>query len=196
MFMDQGYSIWYITETYQDQQKWNDIEIPNWLRDNVLLFDLGVLNSLNDLKFTKDSFILSYDQKNTKKILYDLKVVTPQSLFSIRYEPLKVADVVLCFGFDSTEFNNFCQQCNLIGKKNGRVINNPSKYDGIAFLITSDDLQTEYEEIIKDLNYLIYSKLFKFQHSQKVLGVTNKGFGLDNMNLNILNGKPLPLLFL
>jgi len=197
-YIEDGFKIW-LLENYNDFENLEIPCIPFWLKENVVIIDKEILKGIKNYKYSKDSFILTNDINHSKDLKMNFKIVTSFELFKTdKYEQMNIADVIICFGFNIMEFMKFCKDSNLLGisdfesKINGNV-KNP---DGVAFLVNNDgnDFENKFNKIIDEFNDLVKSKKYKIKHNEYIIGITYKGEGIENVNLNILDGNKLPLL--
>lgn len=200
-YMDMGYNIWLVTLTTDETDLWDELVMPTWLRQEILIINDTMFDYIKTIKHHKDTFMVSKNLNSARKYKFNVPIFTPEKIFDIgKYTPLNVADVVLCFGFNLSEFLSFCSEAQLIGVNNDdEYVNLKDKNpDGIAFLIDNEkakNLEKEYQQILNNINALVKSKKYKMKHNNKIIGVTYKGNGIQGVNLNILDSKDLPLLF-
>lgn len=183
-YLEKGYELWLISESYDATQKWNSLNcIPNWLMEQTVVIDFDFVVK-NYGKYTSDSMVIT----NRPKFFTNMKLKTIS--LETKYKPLRVADVIFCFGFTKPEFIRFCSNTKSIGIIQERFINKTvSNPDGVAFFIDENvkELESEAEFAVGCLNRLITNKNYKIQYRKKVIGVTNKGKGIKDVNLDIGN---------
>ncbi len=192
--LDEKYKLWIKIDNI-DINGIIDYEcIPFWLKQNMVSITDSILENLKNFKFSEDSFIISNNSSSNldKSFLkkYKLKIYKISDIFDYNiYQPLDISDIVLCFGFDSKEFKEFCSQSNLMeyGKSTSK------KYNGVAFLIKSNNLELEFQEIKNNFNDLVKKGKYQIKHKEFVIGATKNGKGLEELNLNIIGGKKLSL---
>lgn len=196
--LDLNFNFWLLIMSPEEQEEWNKSNIPDWLKQNTFVMNTDLFNEMKKIKFDTESVFISNDKNIAKFYNIKIKIKTPKEFFNFEsYKPLNIADVVLCFGFEIQEFIDFCSESNLIGVSNETYYNfKTSKADGIAIIVDEKISQSEdlYEYILNILNKLIEQKKYKIKHNNKIIGVTYKGLGLQNINLNILENKTLPIL--
>ncbi len=199
-YMDMGYSIWILTMSPDEHDMWDELTMPDWLKQNCFVMDTDLFNELKKSTFDSQSMFVTNNPDITQFYDLKMKIKTPNEVFKCEeYVPLNIADVILCFGFTEHEFTKFYQESHLIGVMNKNFHNLiGNKADGIAVFIDENmsDLKNSYEKILDILNGLLEEKKYKIKHNSKILGVTYKGQGIENMNMNILENKSIPLLLL
>jgi hypothetical protein len=169
--------------------------IPFWLKQSLVFINKEILDD-NQVLFDKSSFIITNNYNRAASLKLNLKIYTNKEIFNIdKYQKLDIADAVLCFGFNITEFNRFCKEANLLGFYDDEYYNkNVKNHDGLAFLITEMDVKKEFEYIQHTIKDLITKNKYTIKHDEYIIGVSYKGQGVDGINLNIINGEKLPLL--
>jgi hypothetical protein len=193
-YLNDGYSLW-----LNDDNIGADLIdytcVPFWLKQNLVFINKAIIED-NPVKFDKSSFIITNDYNRAKSLKLNINIYTNNELFNIsKYKELNIADVILCFGFNVVEFNTFCKEANLLGYHDENYFNKSGKkHDGLAFLMEGENVETEYYNCLDITKYILREKLYTIKHDEYIIGVTYKGQGVENLNLNILNGQKLPLL--
>lgn len=180
-FYKEGFDIWFITDTYEDKKEWEESTcIPEWLKNKVIIMDFDYVLK-ERYKLSNDSLIITNRNNFWEKL--GLKTV---SYTETKILPLNIADVIFCFGFTKMEFVNFCKEAKLIGILKDKFFNlDNSKVDGVAFMITDNNLQQESEFAIACINKLIGSKKYTIKHNKKAICITNKGKGIENVDFEV-----------
>jgi hypothetical protein len=193
--IDDGYKIWINMDRISSDML-NHSCIPFWLKQEIVLTTPEIIKQ-SKVEFTDDSMIISKDVVKSKSLKLNLHIFTIDELFSIRkYKVLKLADIYLCFGFNIAEFVKYCNESNCIGVEDNEIIVNVKNSEGVAFLIKDSDLTNQYNEAMKYFDKLVDNKKYKVKRKEYIIGITYKGKGFENVNLNIFdNGEKLPLLF-
>jgi hypothetical protein len=199
-YIDDDYKIWMINvEVNDDTFFLKNTSVPQWLKENVMMISIETFKGLSLSEYNKkDSFILTDNHERVQSYGKKLTVYHLNDLFkNSKYEPLNIADLILCFGFEKSEFTNFCQQSNLLGVSENKTIKTTMSLnpDGVAFHIKKNDIKivNEVKHSQGILNDMIKNNQYKIRHYHNILGVTNKGKGLDHVNLEYM-GIELPLL--
>ena len=196
--IDDGFKIWLRVDKIDTNDILNYNCIPVWLKQNTIFVDDDILQNLKNFKFSKDSFIISNSDKplvDQFNHIIDLDVYNGFDLFDYKnYYRLNFSDLVLCFGFNDKEFKDFCRESNLIKfDKVEKLKDIDNGYDGIAYMIKTDNLEIEYNNIKERFTNLVKTNKYKIKHKGFTIGAINNGRGIDSLNLNIINGKKLPL---
>jgi hypothetical protein len=194
-YVDDKYKLWLRPNPMESNGILDYICVPFWLKQSIITVNDNILENLKDIKFSSDSFVISNDtNKDAIFKKFKLRVYSSYDIFSYRYNPLNIADIILCFGFEDLEFKKLCNEANLLefGSKTLKT----KKYNGVAFSIKSDNLELEYKDIIENFQSLIKSGKYTIKHKEYVIGLTSGGLGIEGLNLNIINGKSLPLILI
>lgn len=175
--IDLGYTLW-ITE--------KDLSydfVPMWLQKNVTPIDL---DNIQNIKFNEDSFILTKNSKSAKKLNQKITVLTLKDIsLPIKYFPINIADLILCFGFTADNFIEFCDTSNFIGIIEDEIVIKNKKPQGVAYMI--DSTINFKEQLFRANNFmkmLIKDKDYHLLHKNRILGVTDKGKGLENITFD------------
>lgn len=173
--IDLGYTLWLM-----EDKELNYDFVPMWLQKSITPIDL---NNIENIKFDKESFILT--NKTKKTYLKNIKVVTLKDIdLSSKYFPIKIADLILCFGFSTDNFIDFCDTSNFIGIIEDEISIKNKNPQGVAYLVDSSiNFKEQFFRANNFLKMLIKDKDYKLLHKNRTLGVTDKGKGLDNTNI-------------
>jgi len=195
--LEQKFIFWlYVYDSNYDNLNYECI--PFWLKSNIIKIDNEILKSVNSLNISKESFILTSDLPRSseinQKLRHKFKTININEIF--KTEQLNnIADILLCFGFDKMDFFKFCKDYNFLGLDGNEYINlNSKKISSFAYCIKSDVISQEYIRTMEKFKELTDNKKIISKNNGYVLGITNKGKGLKNIDLNIINGKTLPLI--
>jgi hypothetical protein len=174
--------------------------IPVWLSRRIISINSDIYNSINSLQLSKDCFIISSDSERAKLLNLKLKskfnILLTDEVFD-NYHNLEIADMFVCFGFNKTEFFKLCKEQNFLGLDGNEHINlNSKNHKAFAYLIKTEEIEQEYTNALKKFNSMIESGKYNTKHNKYIIGLTYKGKGIKDADLNILNGKKLPILLI
>ncbi len=178
--IDLGYTLWLMHD-----KDLNYDFVPMWLQKNITPIDL---NNIQNVKFDKDSFILTDNSKKVKNShLKELKIntVTLKDIgLPTKYYPIKIADLILCFGFKLDNFIDFCDTCNFIGIIEDEIAIKNKNPQGVAYLVDSNiNFKEQFFRANNFLKMLIKDRDYHLLHKNRILGVTDKGKGLENVTI-------------
>jgi hypothetical protein len=187
--IDMGYKIWILKQPMSDYGSLNYPCVPMWLQREIIPTDLDTIRYMEDMKFDSKSFILTNDVKLAKSYNLKIPVMTLKDIgLPDQYYSIEIADLLICFGFSPLDFIEFCNKSKLIGIIDDEISINRKNPNGIAYLIDQNINFDEQMFRAKNLmKIMIKNKDYSPSHKQRVIGVTNKGRGLDIIKGNDLS---------
>lgn len=195
-YIEEGFTIWISIREHEDTERWNDTTIvPDWMRENIVLINNLEFENLPNIADQEDSMVITNQIDNPA--LYDVcgsvndvKEVFHSDLFPI----VDKADFIFCFGFNETEFVNFCNQSNLIGILNDHVVrDNDTKnsINGMAFWIDKEKSWIQNYKSASDIVSLcINERRYIPKNNKRLLGVIYQG-----KEFRMAKESKLPLLY-
>lgn len=179
--LDMGYKIWLLKQPMSDYGTLNFPCVPMWLQREIIPTDLDTIKYMEDMKFHPESFLLTNDIKLGKSYNLKIPVVNLKDIsLSDEYHPIEIADLILCFGFSPLDFIEFCNKSKFVGIIDDEISTKRKSPKGIAYLIDSDINFNEQMFRAKNLlNFMIKNDEYSPLHRNRIIGVTNKGRGLD-----------------
>lgn len=198
-YMDEGYSVWMVTGDINDTSILDSPNIPIWLKSEVMSFSPDALVTMRkSYKFDEKSLILSNDYNRAKSYGLKLEIYSLSELLgSLKYEPLEVADAVICYGFDILEFIKFCKESKLLGIVDSEKVNTDRRtgtHDGVAFMASGSNAAEDVSFAMECISMLIKNGEYKIRHHKNCLGVTYQGKGVEDVDMTITDDISLPLL--
>jgi hypothetical protein len=197
-YLEKDYKIWLnVYDSNFDNLEYNCI--PLWLSKQIITINEDIFKSINSLNISKESFILTSDLSRGKnlniKLQKKFKIVSQDEILD--FEKIDIADILLCIGFNKTDFFKLCKEQNFLGMDGNEHINlNSKNHRGFAYFVKNDELDQEYKIAYKKFNSLVESRKITNKYNNFTIGLTHKGRGVTGLDLNILNGKKLPLLLI
>jgi hypothetical protein len=158
-YIDDKYTIWMLKDAYQDYDILNYSSIPFWLKENIVILDSDMLNYISKTPLNSKSFILTNDVVKSRRHNLGIDIITMNEMFeTTSFQPLKIADLVLCFGFNIVEFIRFCSETKMIGvnyEDKAPVNQNEKKPTGVAIMISNPCVNPQaYDSYISNLKNL------------------------------------------
>lgn len=197
-FVDDGYDIIFIYENEEEDEKEAvlNANIPFWLTQNILFLTRADFEDKDLSYYSQDSVFISNNSNRLEKYKQKIMVQNANDFFeSKEYPVINIADIIICYGFSENEFVKFCSQNNFFGVLDKVNVNTrQKKIEGVALFAQSDKSKNDYEFGMDCLRVLKSQNRYTPKHNKRVIGVTCKGAGLDNVNLSYKDNKTLPLL--
>lgn len=189
-YIDQGYNIWLIQSEAPDIDAMDNLQIPSWLIDNMMVLNETRFNNLKTLDFDSKSFIVTSDYERAKNYNTKLSIKNAVDVFGeCMYNPIDIADLIICFGFPIEEFKKFCHKSKLLGLADDKVYEVKNK-NGVAIFFSGEDTKENIDDTIDKFRNLVNKKQYKVKHDGNIMGATYKGHGVSQTNTYI------PLLYI
>ena len=192
-YIDQGYNIWLIQTEAPDMDALDNTQMPSWLNENMMILNEARFNNLKTLDFDSKSFIVSDNHLRASEYKTKLKIKSFEEVFGGKvecsYNPIDIADLIICFGFPLEEFKKFCHHSHLLGMAGNKLLESTKK-NGVAILVEEEDSEENIDKTIDKFKSLVAKKHYKVKHDGNVMGATYKGQGINPSN------KYIPFLYI
>jgi len=175
-YIEDGFRIELLQVLPDDEQTFNEAQMPFWLRENIFIID-----KINDKeKLDKESFAITDNPELQKLVKINIPVYT-NFFESLSFDKFNIVDLLVCFGFSDKEFKHFCKTNNLLGFENGVIIDKKIKMsNAVAVSVDSDNIKETYDYAVSKFKSAVDSNMYKVKHDSTSLGVTYHGRGIDN----------------
>jgi hypothetical protein len=174
--IEDGFKIELLKVLSDDVYMFENTMMPFWLRENILIID-----NINEAeKLHKDSFVITDNAELAKTFNFSVPVYT-DFFNSLTFDKFNNVDLLVCFGFSSKEFKHFCKSNNVLGFKNGVILDRKiQNYNAVAVSTDEDNTEDTADYAISKFKLVVNNQMYKVKHNNTLIGLTYKGRGINN----------------